>query len=170
VRTCSEPAWHTDEWLRAARRAQADPEDYVRSGDAEAAPDADAPRPCGLALLRTLLACGGEPVAQELVQLAARLQVPPARALAALPAGATGVLTDWRARCAASGACMGREVARRACLPCPLGRARGRCACTLLCMYAHRLACMIVTSVLSSARAVPPFAWSRAVVQGFGLQ
>jgi hypothetical protein len=52
----------------------------VRSGDAEAAPDADAPRPCGLALLRALLACGGEPVAQELVQLAARLQVPPARA------------------------------------------------------------------------------------------
>ncbi|KAK9821560.1 hypothetical protein WJX81_001795 [Elliptochloris bilobata] len=53
---------------------QADPEDYVRSADAEAAPDADAPRPCGLALLRALLNRGGEPVAQELVQLAARLQ------------------------------------------------------------------------------------------------
>jgi hypothetical protein len=116
VRTCSEPAWHTDEWLRAARRAQADPEDYVRSGDAEAAPDADAPRPCGLALLRTLLACGGEPVAQELVQLAARLQVPPARALAALPAGATGVLTDWRARCAASApACVEKSRGGPAC-------------------------------------------------------
>ena len=53
---------------------QADPEDYVRSGDAEAAPDADGLRPCGLALLRALLNRGGEPVAQELVQLAARLQ------------------------------------------------------------------------------------------------
>lgn len=47
----------------------------MRSGDAEAAPDADGLRPCGLALLRALLNRGGEPVAQELVQLAARLQV-----------------------------------------------------------------------------------------------
>ena len=46
----------------------------MRSGDAEAAPDADGLRPCGLALLRALLNRGGEPVAQELVQLAARLQ------------------------------------------------------------------------------------------------
>ena len=46
----------------------------MRSGDAEAAPDADGLRPCGLALLRALLNRGGEPVAQALVQLAARLQ------------------------------------------------------------------------------------------------
>lgn len=59
---------------RALRAHQADPEDYVRSGDAEMAPDADAVRACGLALLRALLNRGREAVAQELVQLAGRLQ------------------------------------------------------------------------------------------------
>lgn len=54
--------------------AQADPEQYVRAGDVEATPDADTPRPCGVALLLCMLSRREQTVAAALIQLASRLQ------------------------------------------------------------------------------------------------
>jgi hypothetical protein len=47
----------------------------VRSTDVELSPDADTPRPCGLALLLCMLERGPQAVAAELVGLASKLQV-----------------------------------------------------------------------------------------------
>ena len=52
----------------------ADPEGYVLAADAEASPDADAPRPCALALVACLVDRGGGAAAQALLDLAAELQ------------------------------------------------------------------------------------------------
>ena len=54
---------------------QADPEGYVLSTDVESSPDADTPRPCGLALLLCMLERGPDTVARALIALAAQLQV-----------------------------------------------------------------------------------------------
>ena len=56
---------------------QADPEGYVRSTDVESTPDADTPRPCGVALLLCLLSRGEGTVASTLIQIASSLQVRP---------------------------------------------------------------------------------------------
>ena len=56
---------------------QADPEGYVRSTDVESTPDADTPRPCGVALLLCLLSRGEGTVASTLIQIASSLQVTP---------------------------------------------------------------------------------------------
>jgi hypothetical protein len=53
----------------------ADPEGYVRATDVESSPDADTPRPCGLALLLCMLERAPGAVAAALVALAGRLQV-----------------------------------------------------------------------------------------------
>lgn len=47
----------------------------MRSTDVESSPDADTPRPCGLALLICMLERGPDTVAAALVALAAKLQV-----------------------------------------------------------------------------------------------
>ena len=57
----------------------ADPEGYVLAADAEASPDADAPRPCALALVACLVDRGGGEAAQALLDLAAELQGAPTR-------------------------------------------------------------------------------------------
>ena len=57
--------------------AQVDPEGYVRAMDVESSPDADTPRPCGVALLLCMLERGGEGVAAVMAQLAAQLQAQP---------------------------------------------------------------------------------------------
>jgi len=68
----------------------ADPEGYAAGADAEASPDADAPRPCALALVSCLIDRGGGPAAQALLDLAASLQgAPPGDARAALLREAT---------------------------------------------------------------------------------
>ena len=54
---------------------QDDPEGYVLSTDVESSPDADTPRPCGLALLLCMLERGPDTVAHALIALAAQLQV-----------------------------------------------------------------------------------------------
>ncbi|EIE26982.1 ARM repeat-containing protein [Coccomyxa subellipsoidea C-169] len=56
---------------------QDNPEGYVRSTDVESSPDADTPRPCGLALLICMLKRGPDTVAAALVSLAAKLQAGP---------------------------------------------------------------------------------------------
>jgi len=55
--------------------AQDNPEGYVRSMDVESSPDADTPRPCGLALLICMLERSPDNVAGALIALAAKLQV-----------------------------------------------------------------------------------------------
>ncbi len=47
----------------------------MRSTDVESSPDADTPRPCGLALLICMLERGPDTVAAALVAFAAKLQV-----------------------------------------------------------------------------------------------
>lgn len=56
---------------------QADPEGYVRSMDVETSPDADTPRPCGVALLVCMLDRNKDTVAQSMLALAAQLQAAP---------------------------------------------------------------------------------------------
>lgn len=63
-------------WLKTVIHDQADPEGFVRSADVESSPDADTPRPCGLALLICMLERNPDTVAAALVGLAAKLQVP----------------------------------------------------------------------------------------------
>jgi hypothetical protein len=53
---------------------EADPEGFARQVDAETSPDADAPRPCGVALLECMLERAEEPVASALVGLASAVQ------------------------------------------------------------------------------------------------
>ena len=48
---------------------------YVRGIDVELSPDADSPRPCGLALLLCMLERGDRQVAQALLAMAHQLQV-----------------------------------------------------------------------------------------------
>ncbi|KAK9829330.1 hypothetical protein WJX72_005222 [[Myrmecia] bisecta] len=56
---------------------QTDPESYVRSMDVETSPDADTPRPCGVALLLCMLERGGDTVALAMISFAAQLQAQP---------------------------------------------------------------------------------------------
>jgi len=68
----------------------ADPEGYAAGADAEASPDADAPRPCALALVSCLIDRGGGPAAQALLDLAGSLQgAPPGDSRATLLREAT---------------------------------------------------------------------------------
>ncbi|KAK9865409.1 hypothetical protein WJX84_004910 [Apatococcus fuscideae] len=57
-----------------------DPEGYVRGIDVELSPDADSPRPCGLALLLCMLERGDRQVAQALLAMAHQLQAQPVSA------------------------------------------------------------------------------------------
>ncbi|KAK9845638.1 hypothetical protein WJX84_002303, partial [Apatococcus fuscideae] len=57
-----------------------DPEGYVRGIDVELSPDADSPRPCGLALLLCMLERGDKDVSMALLGLAQQLQTQPASA------------------------------------------------------------------------------------------
>lgn len=59
--------------------AQNDPEDYVRSSDVEASPDADTPKPCGIKLILSMLDRGGTPVASCLLAITSEIQVIPMR-------------------------------------------------------------------------------------------
>ena len=54
---------------------QENPEGHVRSMDVETGPDADTPRPCGLALLLCMIERGRAPAETALVVYATRLQV-----------------------------------------------------------------------------------------------
>ena len=54
---------------------QENPEGHVRSMDVETGPDADTPRPCGLALLLCMIERGRTPAETALVGYATRLQV-----------------------------------------------------------------------------------------------
>ncbi|BDA43024.1 Importin-11 [Coccomyxa sp. Obi] len=53
---------------------QDNPEGYVRSTDVESSPDADTPRPCGLALLICMLERGPDTITAALIALATKLQ------------------------------------------------------------------------------------------------
>jgi len=53
---------------------ESDPESYARQVDVETSPDADTPRPCGVALLECMLERAEKPVAEALVNLASSLQ------------------------------------------------------------------------------------------------
>ena len=58
-----------------ARMPQENPEGHVRSQDVETGPDADTPRPCGLALLLCMRDRGTENTEAALIGYASRLQV-----------------------------------------------------------------------------------------------
>ena len=47
----------------------------MRSTDVESSPDADTPRPCGLALLICMLERGSDTITAALIALATKLQV-----------------------------------------------------------------------------------------------
>ncbi len=68
---------------------EADPEDLARGVDAETSPDADTPRPCGVALLECMLERAEEATAGALVALAAELQAVALTPATALPREAT---------------------------------------------------------------------------------
>ncbi|PSC67511.1 importin-11 isoform X1 [Micractinium conductrix] len=54
-----------------------DPESFARNVDVETSPDADTPRPCGVALLECMLERADEPVAAALLAMAAQQQAAP---------------------------------------------------------------------------------------------
>ncbi|KAL4448640.1 hypothetical protein ABPG75_005859 [Micractinium tetrahymenae] len=54
-----------------------DPESFARNVDVETSPDADTPRPCGVALLECMLERADEPVATALLAMAAQQQAAP---------------------------------------------------------------------------------------------
>ncbi|KAL4857828.1 Importin-11 [Chlorella vulgaris] len=56
---------------------EADPESFARNVDVETSPDADTPRPCGVALLECMLERADEPVAAALLAMAAQQQAAP---------------------------------------------------------------------------------------------
>ena len=62
-----------------------DPEGYARQVDVETSPDADTPRPCGVALLECMLERAEKPVAEALVALASSLQSQPLTVEGVLP-------------------------------------------------------------------------------------
>ena len=51
-----------------------DPESFARQVDLETSPEAETPRPCGVALLECMLQRASETVADAIVHLAAKLQ------------------------------------------------------------------------------------------------
>jgi hypothetical protein len=63
---------------------EADPEGYVLAADADASPDADAPRPCALALVACLVDRGGGAAADALLDLAKAAAAAPASDAASL--------------------------------------------------------------------------------------
>ncbi len=68
---------HVSLWahLMHACMLQENPEGHVRSQDVETGPDADTPRPCGLALLLCMRDRGPESTDAALIGYASRLQV-----------------------------------------------------------------------------------------------
>jgi hypothetical protein len=68
---------------------EADPESLARRVDAETSPDADTPRPCGVALMECMLERAEEATADALVALAAELQAVALTPATALPREAT---------------------------------------------------------------------------------
>ena len=64
---------------------ETDPEGFARQVDVETSPDADTPRPCGVALLESMLERSEESVASALVGLASALQAQPLTRESVLP-------------------------------------------------------------------------------------